>query len=157
PVGRPGGALTMIRDSADHDPLDDLAEDFLAEVRAGRHPSVTEYAGRHPDLADQIRDLFPTLLALERLPNARPPRPSPPQMPERLGEYRLLREVGRGGMGVVYEAVHAALGRHVALKVLPFNDLADPVHLERFRREARAAARLHHTNIVPVFEVGSHD
>jgi serine/threonine protein kinase len=57
-------------------------------------------------------------------------------------------------MGVVYEAVQETLGRHVALKVMPFNPLENPMHLERFRREARAAARLHHTHIVPVFGVG---
>jgi WD40 repeat protein/serine/threonine protein kinase len=65
-----------------------------------------------------------------------------------------VREIGRGGMGVVYEAVQESLGRHVALKILPFHRLMDPTHLERFRREARAAAQLHHTNIVPVFGVG---
>src|SRR5207237_9293455 len=70
--------------------------------------------------------------------------------------YRIRREVGRGGMGVVYEAVQESLGPHVALKVLPFNTLTDRRHLERFRREAQAAARLHHSNIVPVFGVGEH-
>jgi serine/threonine protein kinase/Flp pilus assembly protein TadD len=75
-------------------------------------------------------------------------------MPERMGEFRLLREVGSGGMGVVYEAVQEPLGRRVALKVLPFHRLLGPTHLERFQQEARAAGRLHHTNIVPVFGVG---
>src|SRR5262245_25874693 len=78
-------------------------------------------------------------------------------LPDHLGEYRLLREVGRGGMGVVYEAVQESLGRHVALKVLPGGALGGPTHLERFRREARAAGRLHHTNIVPVFGTGECD
>jgi WD40 repeat protein len=71
-----------------------------------------------------------------------------------IGDYRILREIGRGGMGVVYEAEHISLGRRVALKVLPRQVSSDRMIQERFRREARAAARLHHTNIVPVFEVG---
>src|SRR5947209_8430091 len=78
------------------------------------------------------------------------------RVPEQLGDYRVLREVGRGGMGVVYEAVQESLGRHVALKVLPFHPLTAAAHLERFRREARAAARLHHSNIVPVHGIGEY-
>src|SRR5262249_23173688 len=73
---------------------------------------------------------------------------------ESLGDFRILREVGRGGMGVVYEAVQVSLGRRVALKVLPFAPTMDPRHLQRFQNEARAAAQLHHTNIVPVYSVG---
>src|SRR4029077_10310829 len=69
----------------------------------------------------------------------------------------ILREVGRGGMGVVYEAQQLSLGRHVAIKVLPSHALLDPRQLARFQREARSAAKLHHTNIVPVFGVGEHD
>jgi serine/threonine protein kinase len=75
---------------------------------------------------------------------------------EQLGEYRILREVGRGGMGVVYEAEQESLGRRVALKVLPPHTLHDAQQILRFEREAKAAARLHHTNIVPVFGVGHH-
>src|SRR5262249_31881434 len=71
-----------------------------------------------------------------------------------LGDYRIVREVGRGGMGVVYEAVQLSLGRRVALKVLPFAAAIAPKQLERFKHEAQAAARLHHTHIVPVFGVG---
>src|SRR5262249_48492646 len=76
---------------------------------------------------------------------------------QQLGDYLILREVGRGGMGVVYEAQQLSLGRHVAIKVLPSHALPDSRQLGRFRREARSAAKLHHTNIVPVFGVGEQD
>ena len=75
----------------------------------------------------------------------------------RLGDFRILREIGRGGMGVVYEAEQVSLGRHVALKVLPQKLLVDIHTRQRFEREAKAAAKLHHTNIVPVFGVGEQD
>jgi len=76
---------------------------------------------------------------------------------QQLGDYQILREVGRGGMGVVYEAQQLSLGRHVAIKVLPAHALLDARQLGRFQREARSAAKLHHTNIVPVFGVGEQD
>jgi len=137
--------------------IDRLAEEFVARLRRGEQPTVAEYVERHPDLADEIRELFPPLLLMEEA--ARPAsadRDTPPRpVPSQLGEYRILREVGRGGMGVVYEAEQTTLGRHVALKVLP-RRFGDERLLERFRQEARAAARLHHTNIVPVFGVGEH-
>src|SRR5207245_2424815 len=76
---------------------------------------------------------------------------------KQVGDYRIIREVGRGGMGVVYEAEQVSLGRHVALKVLPQKALLDGKQKRRFEREAKAAAKLHHTNIVPVFGVGEHE
>ena len=146
-------------------PIDRLAESFLARFRAGQRPSVDEYLAKYPELADVIRDLLPALVQLEKnlAPEEAAARscinPSGPE-PQRgaprrqVGDYLVLREIGRGGMGVVYEAEQVSLGRRVALKVLPRQVSQDLNTLARFRREARSAAQLHHTNIVPVFEVG---
>jgi eukaryotic-like serine/threonine-protein kinase len=108
-------------------------------------------------LADEIREVFPALVMMEQLKPATGDSGldgAEEVRPEQIGDYRVLREAGRGGMGVVYEAEELALGRHVALKVLSQAGLHNPTYLERFRREAKAAARLHHTTIVPVFGVG---
>src|SRR5207237_2041086 len=119
-----------------------------------------EYIDRHPELGDDIREFFPAMVEMEQVkddcreaPEA-PPGPLPPL--ERLGDFRILREIGHGGMGVVYEAEQVSLGRHVALKILPQQLLVSARTKQRFEREARAAAKLHHTNIVPVFGVGDH-
>ncbi|MGH7151760.1 MAG: protein kinase domain-containing protein, partial [Planctomycetota bacterium] len=74
-----------------------------------------------------------------------------------LGDFRLIREIGRGGMGVVYVAEQGTLRRTVALKVLPIDLTASPARVERFKREAEAAARLHHSNIVPIFAAGAEE
>src|SRR4029453_18278780 len=79
------------------------------------------------------------------------------RLPPRLGQYRIVRQVGRGGMGLVYEAAHEPSGRRVALKLLPGMDLADRTARERFWREAHTTARLQHPNIVQIFEVGEHE
>jgi serine/threonine-protein kinase len=134
-----------------------VADEFTDRLNRGEAPDVEEYARRYPAIADVLREGLSPLRKLgqstPRGPAAEPLGGNPP-LPERLGDYRIVREVGRGGMGVVYEAVQEPLGRRVALKVLPVRPWTDPSYLERFRREARAAARLHHTNIVPVFGVG---
>ena len=150
----------MNEPTADRDPFEVVADLFLARFRAGERPSIEEYATRYPELADQIRELLPALvmveqdLTIERDTGRRDAHLTAPGQLSQLGDYRILREVGRGGMGVVYEAEQVSLGRRVALKVLPDHVSRDWLVQERFRREARAAARLHHTNIVPVFEVG---
>jgi serine/threonine protein kinase/Flp pilus assembly protein TadD len=141
------------------------ADEFADRYRRGERPPLSEYTDRYPELAAQIRELFPALVAMEqfgtRAEEEAGPRSVQPEtrepVPQRLGDYRIVREIGRGGMGVVYEAVQESLGRHVALKVLGQHLLSNPKQLERFRREARAAAMLHHTNIVPVFGVGEHN
>jgi serine/threonine protein kinase/WD40 repeat protein len=137
--------------------LGQLAEEYTARVRQGQLPDLDDYATRHPQLAERIRALFPTLLLLEGLANGT--AGATPQAAARLapgtilGPYRIKREIGRGGMGVVYEAVHQVLDRRVALKVLRAEGLEGGA-LERFLREAQTAAGLHHTNIVPVFDLG---
>ncbi len=155
----------MAESKSGSDLFNDLAHEFAERYRRGERPSLSEYADRYPDLAGEIRELFPALVMMERIGSDadphegtvedRPRRRGP--MPERLGDYRILREIGRGGMGIVYEAMQESLGRRVALKVLSRDRLLGPTALIRFRREARAAALLHHTNIVPVFGVGEHE
>jgi WD40 repeat protein/serine/threonine protein kinase len=147
------------------DPLGDIADEFVAAFREGKRPSVEEFARRYPAHADEIREMLPALVLMEKaksddstLGQGWQPRPATAAAPLRqLGDYQILREVGRGGMGVVYEAQQLSLGRHVAIKVLPSHALLDARQLGRFQREARSAARLHHTNIVPVFGVGEQD
>jgi serine/threonine protein kinase/tetratricopeptide (TPR) repeat protein len=144
-----------------------LADEYLARLRRGEQPSLTEYIDRYPHLAGGIRDVFPLTAMMEEVAGASPKPDAGDQaraltadhspLPARLGDYRILREVGRGGMGIVYEAEHVRLKRHVALKVLQSAAALAPARRERFEREARIAAMLHHTNIVPVFDVGEED
>ncbi len=148
----------MADSNVERDPIDRLAEEFAERLRRGERPALTEYVRKYPELADEIRELFPALVMMEQFkPNSADGPDGASRRPERIGDYRLLREVGRGGMGVVYEAEQISLGRHVALKVLSSDNPTNPTYLERFRREAKAAARLHHTNIVSVFGVGEGD
>ena len=149
--------------SQSRDPVEVLAEEFLERRRRGERPSLKEYTDRYPDMADDIREVFPALVVMDdidpqsaelcRSLGGRPGTLARPPL-QQLGDFRILREVGRGGMGVVYEARQEALGRRVALKVLPAAISCTELFRERFQREARAAARLHHTNIVPIFGVG---
>jgi serine/threonine protein kinase len=149
----------MADPNVERDPLEVLATEFIERLRNGEQPSISEYIANHPDLAEDINALFPTIIATERLKVSRE-RSSDGSVSlgavslERLGDLRIIREIGRGGMGVVFEAEQESLGRRVAVKVLPRQALLDPKHLRRFHREARIAANLHHTNIVEVFGVG---
>lgn len=139
--------------------IDQLAEEFTIELQSGLSPDIEDYALRFPDLADQIRDLFPTLKIIAKA-NSQATRDAELHgecnLPERtiIGDYQIVNKIGQGGMGVVYEAQQQSLGRRVALKLLPYSIAHNKKFVERFRREARAAAKLHHTNIVPVYEVG---
>ena len=139
-----------------------ILEEFLTKLEAGARLNPEDLTARCPALAEPLKAC---LASLEFLHDASlslrdPATPELPSATEcqtdlgRLGDFQLVREIGRGGMGVVYEAEQISLGRRVALKVLPFAAALDARQLQRFKNEAQAAACLHHTNIVPVFGVG---
>jgi serine/threonine protein kinase len=170
PGSRP--AVDKVR-SADK-PADDVLEDprifavvqeYMTQLESGKNPNRAEYVSRYPDLSDAIRQ------CLEGLEIVRAETPASQSAATRgrssavqhagidvpanpLGDFQIIRELARGGMGIVYEAVQLSLGRRVALKVLPFAATLDSRQLQRFKTEAQAAALLHHPNIVPVFAVG---
>ena len=150
---------------SERDPVEQLAESFQTRLRRGEQPSLEE-SSRCPERADDIRELFPALVEMEQLKPLlvnQPPTPGEPHAgpvlhhPQRLGDYQILRVIGSGGMEVVYEAEHESLKNRVALKVMHPRFRTDPTYLRRFHTEARSAARLHHTNIVPVFDYGEQD
>lgn len=144
-------------EESDRDPLELALSEFTEEQRQGLNPTIDEFAERYPNLADQIRDLFPMVCSLERWKTEKEVeclRRSVPQQFsfERLGEYQVVRELGRGGMGVVFEAVHAQSGRSVAIKLLPWRYAADmPSWKKRLQREASTIAALKHPNIIQIF------
>ena len=144
---------------ADRHPVDLLAEDFTRRLRAGERPSINEYCTQHPEHADLIRAVFPSVEATERvcLQHERQLTATSTisrARPDTLGDFQLLREIGRGGMGVVYEALQKSLKRRVALKVVNPLIAGSEKQIRRFRREAESAAKLHHSNIVPVYGSG---
>ena len=137
----------------------DVVNEFMERLRRGERPEVEDYARLHAGIAEILRHVLP---ALEVIGSPTPggfvsPAEGPAVIETEgpLGDYRIIRELGRGGMGVVYQAEQISLGREVALKVLPFAAALDPKQLQRFKYEAQAAACLHHTHIVPVHAVGS--
>lgn len=139
-------------------------DEYLAALESGRKPDRHAFLARHAEVAEAlvecvegIEALHSPLSAISDPLSAMGGLPAlggwqPGATP--LGDFRIIREVGRGGMGVVYEAEQLSLGRRIALKVLPFALTFDPRQLQRFKNEARAAAQLHHQHIVPVYYVG---
>ncbi|MHC4956630.1 MAG: protein kinase domain-containing protein, partial [Planctomycetota bacterium] len=129
------------------DEFDELVEKFLEQCRRGKNPSISHYAEMHPPLADQIRAMFPVYLLLEEVGSL------PDGAPEQVDDYRIVRELGRGGMGVVYEAKRE--GERFAIKVLPPHLLATEDYVRRFIREAQIGRKLQHDNVVRTIDVGT--
>jgi hypothetical protein len=164
------------------DSLGPILEEFLARLRQGERPSLNDFAQRYPDHAEEIRELFPPLVQVEMAgehgasqhqepgadeagggeiggdgADAHFAREFVSKQPDRLGDYRIVRKIGGGGMGIVYEAEREALSSRVALKVIHPKYRSRPEYLRWFLHEARTAASLHHTNIVAVFDYGDHE
>lgn len=150
------------------DRLNEVLLEYVEAIERGERRDQAAVVEAHPEFAEDLARFFADRRLVERMasslltdPSGHPP--GGPADPGRIadarslgeiGDFRLLREVGRGGMGVVYEAEQRSLRRRVALKVLPFAATFDPRHLQRFRNEAQAAAQLHHTAVVPIYAVG---
>lgn len=143
--------------------LDVLLERFTHEVRVGTASSIAQYARRYPHLAEEIEELFPLIEGLEKCKIAQDAefvrQNFPDEFPLRqLGDCTLVREIGRGGMGIVFEATQGPTERAVAIKLLPSRFLADRLKSkERFQSEAVTIAQLRHQNIVPIYSFGEHD
>src|SRR4051794_36961652 len=144
--------------------LEAIVEGAIERAKKGQPVDIERLAALHPRYAEQLRTLLPTIEMLMRFGDAssqsgrRSGRKEGIAVglgrEELLGDFRLLREIGRGGMGVVYEAEQVSMGRRVALKILPFVAIAQDKSLQRFRNEVRAAAALDHPHIVSVYSIG---
>jgi serine/threonine protein kinase len=126
-----------------------LVERITRQIEEGESVDIDELAAKNPEWAHQLRRLVPALTEIARLE-----RDSIGGGERLFGDFRIVREIGRGGMGVVYEAQQIGMSRRVALKVLPAAAALDRRALERFQLEARVAGLLQHPRIVPVFSVG---
>lgn len=156
--------LDTFGDDDARQPVEVLCEEFLDRWRRGESPTIDEYAAKYGALKDEIEVVFPAMLAMENVKTDRLARSSagrPVQLQverlEQLGDYRIIRELGRGGMAIVFEAEQQSLHRRVAVKVFPQQSFNDSKQLRRFQREAKTIGGLHHNNIVPVFGTGEQD
>ncbi|MCA9214842.1 MAG: serine/threonine protein kinase, partial [Planctomycetales bacterium] len=131
-----------------------LLEEISVRMLDGEAIDFESLIDGNPDIASQLRELATTVNGLAEWGNHSTSQRENVSANHELGDFRIVREIGRGGMGVVYEAEQLSLSRNVALKVLPFASLLDERQLRRFQTEARAAAILQHENIVSVYSVG---
>jgi hypothetical protein len=143
-----------------------VMEEYLTALEVGERPRPETFLARYPDLGPALARALEGLDFIRQAasqmhrsvagaaPAGEEANEPDVQAGRALGDYTILREIGRGGMGIVYEAEQLSLGRRVALKVLPFASTLDPRQLQRFKNEAHAAAQMHHTNIVPVYATG---
>ncbi len=140
--------------------LNEALAGYYEAIEAGRPIDRQAFLARHPDLADALDSFFQAKEEFEReaAPLLPGDSPVPPEdLPRSVGDYEVLEEVARGGMGVVYRARQRSLDRIVALKMIRAGQLASAEEVRRFQQEAAAAASLDHPHIVPIFEVGTHD
>jgi serine/threonine protein kinase len=131
-----------------------IADEFTQRVNRGERPSIEEYTQKHPEIASILREVLQALGMLRQPAVEAALAGSEPYLAAPLGDFRLIRKIGSGGMGIVYEAEQTSLKRRVAVKILPLAAALDPRYLQRFKKEAEAAANLHHEHIVPVHSVG---
>jgi WD40 repeat protein len=153
--------------------VDEIIAAYLDAERQGHAPDPAAWLAKHSELAEELKSFLANHEAVKRmaqpllpLPNAADAVTLGPNEPTTLahgrviryfGDFEILEEIGRGGMGVVYKARQLSLNRVVALKMILAGQLASPQDVQRFRREAEAAANLDHPNIVPIYEVGEHE
>jgi len=159
---RPAGR-TRRRSSARTGAAGSLVTRFTDAVRRGERPSIEEYVERYGEWADQIRELFPLIESLEQWKSEKEVQCLRQNLPDefpvrRVGDYEFVRELGRGGMGIVFEAIRQSTGERFAVKLLPWRFATDMAQWkERFQREAATIARLRHPNIVRVYAFGTHE
>lgn len=131
-----------------------LIDELMAAEANGERVDIDEMARRHPLYQEEILSTLRLIRSLDHLDDPHAERDKSSPRLKQIGDFQLLRELGRGGMGIVYEAQQQTVERRVAVKILPFAALADEAHLRRFKNEVRAVGTLQHTNIIPIYSVG---